>query len=375
MIHKTLLNLSLAFSTLFIACGNGESQNSQSYLISGQLPEMANQELYLLDLSQPKAGPVDTAFVDESGNFGFDYSPSEIGFYRVNLNESMAMILPLKAGDEITVSGDVSNPNSLEVIGSPDVVRMTEFNRFLSKALEEQQQLNVKFQQYSDHPKQDSILKVFQKRYREIESDIEDKVKTMVDQDATLFSNLALMEQLTPDNADNISYFKKVEEALGDQYDQSPFYKNFKSKVTEAGRFAPGTEVPEINLPNPDGEKVPLSSLRGQVVLIDFWASWCKPCRRENPNVVEAYQKYKDKGFTVYGVSLDRTKEAWVKAIKDDNLSWTHVSDLKFWQSEAAQTYGVKGIPFALLIDEEGKVIGKNLRGQELHNKLAEVLN
>jgi peroxiredoxin len=286
----------------------------------------------------------------------------------------MAMILPLKSGDQIIVSGQTSNPNSIEVKGSADAERMVEFNRFLGKAMEAQQELNVKFQQYADHPEKDSILNVFQKRYKNIETEIEDKIKTMIDQDATLFSNLALMEQLSPDNAENISYFKKVEKALADQYSESPFYKNFKAKVADAGRFAPGTEVPEINLPNPKGEMVPLSSLRGQVVLIDFWASWCKPCRRENPNVVEAYQKYKDQGFTVYGVSLDRTKEAWVKAIKDDNLTWTHVSDLKFWQSEAAQTYGVKGIPFALLIDEEGRVIGKNLRGQALHNKLAEVL-
>ena len=162
---------------------------------------------------------------------------------------------------------------------------------------------------------------------------------------------------------------------MAKKYSDSPFFTNFHTKAVALSKFAVGSEVPEINLPDPNGNLVALSSLRGKVVLIDFWASWCKPCRRENPNVVAAYQQYKDKGFTVFGVSLDRAKDAWVNAIAQDNLTWTHVSDLKFWQSVAARDYGVSSIPFAVLIDAEGKVIGKNLRGPALQQKLAEVLN
>ena len=137
-----------------------------------------------------------------------------------------------------------------------------------------------------------------------------------------------------------------------------------------------GTEIgdlaPEIKLPNPNGDSISLSSLRGQVVLIDFWASWCGPCRKENPHVVEAVNNYKDKnfsigkGFTVYGVSLDKTKENWVKGIADDKLDWTNVSDLAHWACLPAKEYGVRGIPANFLIDKDGIIIAKNLRGDAL---------
>ena len=135
-----------------------------------------------------------------------------------------------------------------------------------------------------------------------------------------------------------------------------------------------GKEAPDFELPDVNGKMMSLKSLRGKFVLVDFWASWCKPCRNENPNVVSAYQQFKDKNFTILGVSLDKEKEGWVKAIADDQLTWSHVSDLKFWDSKVVPLYGIEGIPFNVLLDPEGKVIAKDLRGSELHAKLSEVL-
>jgi peroxiredoxin len=137
-----------------------------------------------------------------------------------------------------------------------------------------------------------------------------------------------------------------------------------------------GKEAPDFSMPDVNGKEVKLSSFRGKYVLVDFWASWCGPCRSENPNLVNAYNQFKDKNFTVLGVSLDRPgqKDKWLQAIKDDKLAWTNISDLQFWNSLVVPLYGLDGIPFNVLVDPQGKVIAESLRGSGLETKLAEVL-
>lgn len=167
---------------------------------------------------------------------------------------------------------------------------------------------------------------------------------------------------------------KSIYDTLTPAVKKSYFGTKMGEMISSMSKTSIGVAAPDFTQNDQEGKPVSLSSLRGQYVLVDFWASWCQPCRQENPNIVNAYNAFKDKGFTIIGVSLDQDTAAWKKAIIDDKLTWTHVSDLKYWENAAAKIYGIRSIPASFLLDKEGKIIAKDLRGEALAAKLAELM-
>ena len=172
----------------------------------------------------------------------------------------------------------------------------------------------------------------------------------------------------------NLEDMKSIRAKLDTSLDGTSYVEQIESMIARMEKVQVGSIAPDFTLPDVDGNPVSLSSFRGKYVLVDFWAAWCPDCRKENPNIVSAWEKYKDKNFAVLGVSLDRNRDQWLAAIEKDKLAWTQVSDLKYWNSEAAVLYCIRWIPMSFLIDPEGKIVAIGLEGEELHNKLQELL-
>ena len=226
------------------------------------------------------------------------------------------------------------------------------------------------------------------KKYISLRKPIDDFCRNSINADLDNPINFLLTSFLTPNmgfkdwDQSNLVTLKKLSEAYLKKYKNSPIAQNMAQQIVQIEASynqynavnSGSNTAPEIALNNPEGKQIKLSSLRGQYVLIDFWASWCAPCRKELPNVVKLYNQYKSKGFTVYSVSLDKDISAWKKAIQDDKLTWpSHVSDLLGWESNLPTLYGFQGIPHTVLIDKEGKIIESGLRGESLEQKLNEI--
>ncbi len=371
-------NVLMAGALLVTAIAFSCKRTEKNVTFKFNVQNNTEKQAVYLDLIELEGEPLtmDTA-IAEKGKAVFEVTGGNVdpeALYRVRFEKTQAYFLVIADKGQITVEADLGNPDvfSTNSDGSNSFKSLlTGFNARLQEIDSIRNAIVAKGEAM------DSSRVVLETSFRNKVTAAGSYLLSYADSTQTpvvaiyalgMSRNLVAPEQIKPAISSLAKRFpssSKIKKLAGDFNKETAPQKEVDLV---------GMEAPSFELPGVDGKLISLASLKGKYVLVDFWASWCKPCRMENPNVVAAYQQFKGKNFTVLGVSLDKDKDDWLKAIKDDMLDWPHVSDLKQWESAVVPLYQIEGIPFNVLVDPNGKIIAKGLRGEALQAKLASVL-
>jgi peroxiredoxin len=355
---KKFLFLLISVPTLLVA------QEKKSFTVQGQLKGLPDQKE--VSIRNEDLGPEPLATGKSAGGkFLLKGTVPEANLYYLTIEDSKQRLYFFLEASSIKVEGTYDSLARAVVSGSKSNDVFAVFNRQFNPGFGRLQQLAQQINGGQTAPG-DAVRREYESQVMDLQKKTDAFVAANASSPVAPFS-IMVMTQLTED----VLVTEKRYEMLKPEAKDSYFGRLVSQHVTDGKIGAVGTDAIEFTQNDTTGKPVSLSSFRGNYVLVDFWASWCKPCRMENPNVVEAFKKYGQKNFTVLGVSLDRAREPWIKAIQDDQLTWTHVSDLKFWNNEVAAKYKVSSIPQNFLVGPDGKIIAKNLRGEELQSRLA----
>ena len=359
---------------VLISCQNKNEKINEIKLTVNYIGEIEGGEVRLQKVSSAYSIELYKSENFNNNKIVFDISLLESTLFRLDIlgKESIDLIL-----NNTDVNVNVDNSSSefkYTIEGSYDTDVLNNIGKIISNYKYDIRQINQKFIKAS----QDKNYKLVNElRYDAniLKIDFEKYLKNYL---RTVDNSLAVI--ITSDYLDidnNISFWDSTLTKYRDNFSYNSYFKSFEKKVNKIKSVSIGSVAPEVILSDTTGKDIALSSLRGKYILLDFWAGWCGPCRMENPNILKNYLKYKDKGFEIYQVSLDRSRSDWVNAIKKDNLIWYNVSDLKYFQSEAATIYNIDRIPKGFLLDPNGVIIAKDieLRGNRLGEKLNEIFN
>lgn len=385
------LYILVLLTLIVVSCNN---QNGSKIVIKGELTNANGSKIYLKELTVKGDGHTDTLELSKSGKFKFTKNIKYPTFYSLWVDSGKPIALVVLPKERIKIEGAADSlSQSYRVEGSEESSRAQVLNRMLDYTIGKLDSLNRVYRMFVEtkNPNINLIEQTLTNNYNNFVDEHRNFTRMFIEKDYSSFTNImALYQQINTNTfvlykPEDLALFDKVYKALRKKYPTSPYIQVLsdnisKMKGEEQSQKVKemianlGSKAPEIALPSPKGDTIRLSSFQGKYVLVDFWASWCPPCRKDNPDLVAIYKQFKAKGFEIFQVSLDKTRDAWITAIREDGCIWPNVSDLQYWNSSAAKTYNVDAIPASFLLDKDGTIMARNLRGEELYNRLVQLL-